>query len=41
VEIAVKMEPGRKHALFIVRPVLVYRSFYGIRIPEMKKTPTS
>jgi K(+)-stimulated pyrophosphate-energized sodium pump len=37
VEIAVKMEPGLKHALgaavFVVALVFVYRSFYGMRIP--------
>ncbi len=37
VEIAVKMEPGLKHALgaaiFIVGLVFVYRSFYHMRIP--------
>ena len=37
VEIAVKMEPGLKHALgaaiFIVALIFVYRSFYGMRIP--------
>jgi K(+)-stimulated pyrophosphate-energized sodium pump len=43
VEIAVKMEPGLKHALgaviFVVALVFVYRSFYGMRIPvdEAKK----
>ena len=49
VEIAVKMEPGLKHALgaaiFIVGLVFVYRSFYGMRIPvdgkrrRRRKTP--
>jgi K(+)-stimulated pyrophosphate-energized sodium pump len=37
VEIAVKMEPGLKHALgaaiFVVALVFVYRSFYSMRIP--------
>jgi K(+)-stimulated pyrophosphate-energized sodium pump len=41
VEIAVKMEPGLKHALgaviFIVGLVFVYRSFYGMRIPVDEK----
>src|SRR3982751_1924753 len=43
VEIAVKMEPGLKHALggviFLIATIFVYRSFYGMRIPidEAKK----
>ncbi len=41
VEIAVKMEPGLKHALgaiiFIIALIFVYRSFYGMRIPVDKK----
>jgi K(+)-stimulated pyrophosphate-energized sodium pump len=40
VEIAVKMEPGLKHAfgaaIFVIAAIFVYRSFYGMRIPADK-----
>ncbi len=40
VEIAVKMEPAFKHRLgaviFLIGLIFVYRSFYGMRIPEDK-----
>jgi K(+)-stimulated pyrophosphate-energized sodium pump len=40
VEIAVKMEPGLKHAfgaaIFVIAAIFVYRSFYGMRIPTDK-----
>ena len=40
-EIAIKMQPGVKLALgsilFVVALVFIYRSFYGMRIPEEKE----